>query len=383
MEKDKTKDKNLADVDKIFRNSDDLDIVMNRRSLDDAMNIIWSKVDEEQITDEDVKFVLKRDPEDINYITEDDFRVEKIGQNNSSEFSLEDVMSGDDPSKKEDTGEQRIAEGTRNTPQEVEEEFNNEQDDIVKNTDKNSGYDHLSLGSRVNGLEKAIYEGTTMRDAFGLYGYLWGILYIGVVYAITFLPSSVSVIPNLVNNQYTGVLVGLVVVGGLAVQQLLLWYPRNLDPIQVKVAYDNSTNWFMTVVGALMIALYPVSFALGVGELFAFILLLIIPITALFTDRLMITDEVQYYKNMDIETDSDEELITHEHLPDDGLYPFNTKRRAFLWSSVTASIVSVFMLFATQNLFTGIAFSTVILMPSMIMVQYLRKRSNMDLLAKN
>ena len=370
MEKDKTKDKNLVDADKVFRKSDDLDIVMNRRSLDDAMNIVWSKITEENIREgEDVKMVLKRDPEDISFITEDDFEIQRIGEADNSEFSLEDVMDS-----MNDIDE---------TPTEEDDKENDLDNSTIRNTDTDSDYDYLSLGSRVNGLEKSIYEETTMKEAFGLYGYLWGILYVVIVYLIAFLPSSYNMIPNLVNNQYTGVLVGLFVVGGLAVQQLLLWYPRNLNPIKLKVKYNNDLSWFITLVGGLLLFVYPVSFIFGYGEMLAFHLLYIIPVTALFADTLMISDEVDYYKNLDKETENDDELITHEHLPDDGLYPFNTKRRAFLWSTVTASIPSVFMLFASVNFFTQIAFITVILMPSMVMAQYLRKRSDMDNLARN
>lgn len=253
-------------------------------------------------------------------------------------------------------------------------------------------YNRYDLRYRIDEFEQKCYNNLSMTGVYGLYAWLY---IIGLV-ALFVIPVNVSqdVLPfefmitesgfggsgggeQLADNYVIGLLWGVIASFGAGHLAYLMWYPRNFEPIEVTVRYEEGFNWLLAMLGIGTVVVIPISLLLGWGWL-TVISMIVMVFGVVATDRLMITDEVEFYKEMyEEDTSISNRSITHEHLPDK-LYPFNTERRGRLYRSLTISIVaSGFLIISTSLIYQVVFMTMVLLTPAKIYV-YLKERDDME-----
>lgn len=312
--------KSYADPEKIYENSTDLQKYADIESKEEAIRVAEYKIEQEEIETNEAKICLQSS---LN----DDIQVEDF--------------------------EAKI-----------------EEDNI-----------ELDGSYRRNMLEERCYKAVSMTGAFTYFSLLLWLL-AGVLFYIWFAISSISIAGEISYfNEYINVGLGLLTITTVGILQVMMWYPRNLNQFNVDIKYNNKSLYML--IGSLNIFVLPIAWYFNLDTI-GFILILLTPIFALFADSTMINDQVKYYMGLkEKEDDFYGEKITHNHLPK-GMYQFNIKRRAFLWFSVTVSIIaSVIWVELPQNLLYDIVFGIIILMPYLVMVQYLRYRSDIEKLVYN
>lgn len=371
MTKDTTKEKSdLADPDIVFSNSEDIKRIpssLDRYSLEDAYRLTIDKIEAENIKDDSVILEINKDLDDIERIKLSDIDV--ISDKNR--FNINDMIENN---KKENSDNKPNVD----TKSDIDKEDKILEDEEIEDSE----FSHVDLSKQLGKFSKRAYKNTSSSEAFGLYSYLYTILlfiftYFGIFYPLSYsINNSSSLLSGIPFSEY-GVLVGSIAISiGLAIQIFIWWYPRNLNPIEVKTKYNQPLAWFVTIIGSILPVFYIITLLFGYLQNMVIISIPILIISALYADRLMISDETEYFKGLYKESDKRDENITHDHLPN-GLYPFNTPRRGFLWSSVTSSLLISHLLFSTSLVYILISL-LIYSVPSIFMAYYLIKRRDLD-----